>query len=208
MKKQYLESGKIVTTHGVRGEVRVQPWCDTPGFLTQFACLYLDARGSQARVVERARVHKNIVIVKFEGVEIVEDAAGLRGKTVYIDRADVELEEGECFVQDLIGCTVRDADTGADYGQVYDVRATGANDVYYLRDAAGRERLVPAIADVVLAKDLDAGIIADMKAPDVKIPGLARTADDTLRQHRLAHRREQRRQIDLNHRTIPPADGS
>ena len=108
MKKQYLESGKIVTTHGVRGEVRVQPWCDTPGFLTQFACLYLDARGSQARVVERARVHKNIVIVKFEGVENVEDAAGLRGKTVYIDRADVELEEGECFVQDLIGCTVRD----------------------------------------------------------------------------------------------------
>ena len=77
MKKQYLESGKIVTTHGVRGEVRVQPWCDTPGFLTQFACLYLDARGSQARVVERARVHKNIVIVKFEGVENVEDAAGL-----------------------------------------------------------------------------------------------------------------------------------
>ena len=136
MKKQYLESGKIVTTHGVRGEVRVQPWCDTPGFLTQFACLYLDARGSQARVVERARVHKNIVIVKFEGVENVEDAAGLRGKTVYIDRADVELEEGECFVQDLIGCTVRDADTGADY-----------------------ERLVPAIADVVLAKDLDAGVI-------------------------------------------------
>ena len=159
MKKQYLESGKIVTTHGVRGEVRVQPWCDTPGFLTQFACLYLDARGSQARVVERARVHKNIVIVKFEGVENVEDAAGLRGKTVYIDRADVELEEGECFVQDLIGCTVRDADTGADYGQVYDVRATGANDVSYLRDAAGRERLVPAIADVVLAKDLDAGVI-------------------------------------------------
>ena len=50
----------------------------------------------------------------------MEDAAGLRGKTVYIDRADVELEEGECFVQDLIGCTVRDADTGADYGQVYD----------------------------------------------------------------------------------------
>ncbi len=133
MKKQYLESGKIVTTHGVRGEVRVQPWCDTPDFLTQFACLYLDARGSQARVVERARVHKNIVIVKFEGVENVEDAASLRGKTVYIDRADVELEEGECFVQDLIGCTVR--------------------------DAAGRERLVPAIADVVLAKDLDAGVI-------------------------------------------------
>ena len=78
-------------------------------------------------MVERARVHKNIVIVKFEGVENVEDAAALRGKTVYIDRADVELEEGECFVQDLIGCTVRDADTGADYGQVYDVRATGAN---------------------------------------------------------------------------------
>lgn len=159
MRKQYLESGRIVTTHGVRGEVRVQPWCDTPDFLTQFERLYLDARGDDVRAVERARVHKNIVIVKFEGIESVEDAARLRGKTVYIDRADVTLDEGECFVQDLIGCAVRDTDTGADYGQVYDVRATGANDVYYLRDASGRERLVPAIPDVVLAKDLDAGVI-------------------------------------------------
>ena len=155
MKKEFLEIGKIVSTSGLKGEVRVQPWCDTPGFLTQFACLYLDARGSQARVVERARVHKNIVIVKFEGVENVEDAAGLRGKTVYIDRADVELEEGECFVQDLIGCTVRDADTGADYGQVYDVRATGANDVYHITFPDGRVRLIPVISDVVVSTDLE-----------------------------------------------------
>ena len=66
-------------------------------------------------------------------------------------------------------------------------------------------RSIGRVVDIAVAVH---GIIADMKAPDVKIPGLARTADDTLRQHRLAHRREQRRQIDLNHRTIPPADGS
>ena len=69
------------------------------------------------------------------------------------------VEEGEYLVQDLLGCRVVDADTGADYGQVYDVRPTGANDVYYLRDAQGRERLVPAIPQVVLELDIDGGVI-------------------------------------------------
>ncbi len=158
MKKQFLECGKIVTTHGVRGEVRVQPWCDAPEFLLEFDTLYLE-KGQQAIAVQRARVHKNIVILQLEGVGTVEEAVKLRGKVLYVNRNDVPMDDGEYFVQDLIGCTVTDVDTGADYGKIYDVRPTGANDVYYLRDDSGTERLVPAIPDVVLERDIDGGVI-------------------------------------------------
>lgn len=155
MRKEFLECGKIVAPQGLRGEVRVEPWCD-PGFLAEFRVLYLN--GSPVKV-EKARVQKNMVIIKLEGPETRDEALALRGKLLYLHRNDADLEEGEYFVQDLIGCAVVDADTGKDYGAVYDVRPTGANDVYYLRDPSGKERLVPAIPDVVLEKDIDGGII-------------------------------------------------
>ena len=121
MKKEFLECGKIVAPHGVRGEVRIEPWCE-PDFLTEFHTLYMDGKPVQ---VTAARVQKNMNVLKL----------------------------------DFIDCQVIDIDTGADYGKVYDIRPTGANDVYYLRDQEGRERLVPAIPEVVLEKDIDGGII-------------------------------------------------
>ena len=158
MKKQFLECGKIVTTHGVRGEVRLQPWCDGPEFLLDFSRLYLD-KGKTALEIERARAHKNMVILKIEGVETPEQAVALRGKVVYLDRNDVELEDGEVFVQDLIGCRVVDIDDGTEYGKVFDVIETGANGVYCLRNEQGKEWYVPVIPDVVIERDLDAEII-------------------------------------------------
>ena len=158
MKKQFLECGKIVTTHGVRGEVRVLPWCDAPSFLEGFGTLWLD-RGRTPLTVERARAHGNVVILKLAGVETVEAAAAYRNKVLYVSREDIPLEEGEYLVQDLIGCAVVDADTGRDYGKIYDVRPTGANDVYYLRDEAGTERLVPSIPSVVLERDVEGGVV-------------------------------------------------
>lgn len=158
MKKEFLECGKIVTTQGIKGEVRVQPWCDGPDFLLDFETFYFD-EGKSTVAVEKARVQKNVVILKLAGADTVEAAAALRGKVIYVKRADVPMEEGECFVQDLLDCTVLDADTGANYGKVFDVQATGANNVYYLRDDAGVERLVPALPEVVISRDLDAGII-------------------------------------------------
>lgn len=158
MKKKFIECGKIVATQGIKGEVRIQPWCDAPDFLLDFDAFYLD-EGGRELAVEYSRAQKNIVVVKFEGSESVEQAAAMRGKVIFLKREDVPLEPGECFVQDILGCTVIDVDTGADYGKIYDVRPTGANDVYYLKDDAGVERLVPAIPAVVLEKDIDAGII-------------------------------------------------
>lgn len=155
MKKEFLECGRIVAPQGIKGQVRVEPWCD-PGFLAEFETVYMD--GTPVTVTD-GRVQKNMAILKLEGVETRDDALALRGKMLYINRKDAHLEEGEYFVQDLIGCSVVDIDNGADYGKIYDIRPTGANDVYYLRDDQGKERLVPVIPSVVLEKDVDNGLI-------------------------------------------------
>lgn len=149
MQKKYLEIGKIVTVHGLNGTVKVQPWCDDAEFLCEFDVLY---RGTQAipMEIEQARVQKNMALVKFKGVDTVEQAQALRNTVLYMDRDDVELEDGTYFIQDLLGLSVVDVDNGTDYGTIADVLQTGANDVYLLRDGAGRERLVPVIPDVVL----------------------------------------------------------
>ena len=156
MRKQYLECGKIVAVHGLRGDVRVQPWCDSPETLTAFATLYLD-KGAVPMTVEKARVQKNMVLLKLEGVDTPEAAQALRGKVLYLNREDDILEEGQYYVQDLLGLEVADADTGRVYGILQDVSQTGANDVYHVAFPDGRVELVPAIPQVVVKIDIEAG---------------------------------------------------
>lgn len=156
MKKQYIEAGKIVGTHGLKGEVRIDPWCDSAAFLCRFKRLF-DAAGSEKKVMS-AKVHKNQAIVRFEGVNRVEEADLLRGKIVYINRDDVRLPAGTHFIQDLLGLRVEDADTGVLYGIITDVLKTGANDVYQVT-SNGQDYLVPVIPDVVIEKNIDGGVI-------------------------------------------------
>ncbi|MDF2566567.1 MAG: rimM [Oscillospiraceae bacterium] len=154
-KSLYLEIGKIVSTHGIHGEVRVQPWCNTPEFLTEFYFLYLDRQKKRIEI-ERSRAQKNIVIMKIQGVDDIEQALALRNKIVYASREDMELEEGSYFIQDLIGIKVIDADNSEkSYGTLTDVLQTGANDVYQITDENKKEVLIPAIADVVIKTDLE-----------------------------------------------------
>lgn len=101
MKKQYLEIGKIVNTHGIRGDIKVQPWCDSPDFLAEFDTLY--RKDQSPIVITSAKVHKGCVLMHVEGVDTVEQAQALRGMTLYMNRDDVELEEGAFFIQDVIG---------------------------------------------------------------------------------------------------------
>lgn len=159
MKKQFLDTGKIVGTHGIRGEVRIEPWCDSPEFLAAFRKLYLDDRGE--RFIEvKSRPHKNITLAKIKGVHTVEAAERLRGKIVYINRDDITLDEGVHFVQDLIGLDVVDADDGAKrYGTLTDVLRTGANDVYEITDGSGKTTLAPVIDEVVVEINTDGGYV-------------------------------------------------
>lgn len=158
MKKQYLEVGKVVGAHGVRGELRVNPWCDSPDFLSSFKALYFDEGKTKLKV--KCRPHKNIVLVTVDGVSSIEEAEKLRGKILYIDRNDVKLPKGKNFVQDLIGCKVFDADDeNVEYGEIIDVFKTGANDVYTVKASDGKEYLVPVIDSVVILKNVDDGKI-------------------------------------------------
>ncbi len=156
MKKQFLEAGKIVGTHGLKGEVRIDPWCDSAAFLCRLKALY-DAEGTKWKVVS-AKVHKNVAIIQFGHIHSIEQADLLRGKIVYMNRDDVKLPEGTCFIQDLLGLSVADADTGEQYGVITDVLKTGANDVYQV-SKNGRDYLIPVIPDVVIEKDIDGGLI-------------------------------------------------
>ena len=107
--KQFLETGEIVNTHGIRGEVKLLPWADAPEFILEFDELYIDGR---AYAIESARVQKTCVLLKLEGVDTVEEAIKLRGKVVSVDRTDIELEEGSYFIADLIGLPVFAGFTG------------------------------------------------------------------------------------------------
>ncbi len=155
--KQYLETAKIVATHGIRGEVRCQYFCDSAEFLCEFDELYLDKNGEKPVEIARAYPHKNVVIMKIEGVDTVEDAQKLIGKTLYMNRDDVELDEGVYFIQDIIGLTVKDIDSGEVYGKISEVYQNGATDVYSIKKENGTELMFPYIDEVVKKIDIDAG---------------------------------------------------
>ena len=146
--KQFLEIGKIVAVQGLKGEVRVEPWCDSQEFLCEFDTLYFD-KGATVVEVQRSHPHKNIVLMKIEGIDTPEQAQTLRGRVLYMDRNDVELEEGTFFVQDLIGLEVSDADSGEVYG-------TLTNAVYQI-DSGDKDYLIHAIPDVVVKTDIEGG---------------------------------------------------
>lgn len=153
--EQYLEIGKVVSTHGLRGELRVDPWCDSPQFLCQFKTLYL--KKGETKLSVSSRPHKTIAIVKAKGIDTIEEAEKLRGRVLYINRSDARLAPGEYFIQDLMGLDVIDIDTSKSYGKITDVLKTGANDVYQVTDEKEKDYLIPVIDDVVKEIDINGG---------------------------------------------------
>ena len=111
--KAYLEAGQFVTTHGVLGELKLYPWADGPEFIACLPRLYISPQGGAPLELERVRAHKGMCIVKLRGVDGMDAARAYIGKTAYFARADAKLPPGRYFVQDIIGCEVRDAATGA-----------------------------------------------------------------------------------------------
>ncbi|MEA5050330.1 MAG: ribosome maturation factor RimM [Oscillospiraceae bacterium] len=158
--KQYLEAGRVVATHGVRGEVRLQPWCDAPSDLCGLKALYLDEDGARRLDAVSLRPQGNMLIAAFRGYDSIEAARPLIGRILYLDRGELTLPQGSCFVADLLGCAVVDADTGERYGTLEAVDNYGANDVYTVRLAAGGECLIPAVDDIVVQRDPQRGVVA------------------------------------------------
>lgn len=156
MKQQFIETGKITGTHGIHGEMRVQPWCDMPEDLLQYKTLYLDTAGYERLEVVGMRVHKTMVILKAKGIDSIPRAEAFRERVVYLHRDDLNLEEGQYLVADLIGCQVFHTQTGNPLGEITDVSQTGANDVWHIQKDR-KEYLIPAIPLVVDEVDIDSG---------------------------------------------------
>ena len=151
MKLEQVEVGQIVNTHGVRGEMKVQPWCDTPEQFLTFPTLYLDCAPVKPAAV---RIHKSIVLLTLPGVEDMDAALHLKGKVLSVRREDIHLPEGRYLNAELIGLSVLDAETGRAVGTIRDVLVYPANNVLVVKGE--KEYLIPAVPAVIENTDLDA----------------------------------------------------
>lgn len=155
MKNKFLEAGEIVNTHGVKGEVKIMPWADSPEFLCQFDTLYMD--GNAVKVLA-ARPHKTMVLATLEGIDTVEKAMRLKGKVLSIDRTGIELPDGRHFLADLMGLTVLDNATGEELGTIEDILTPPAHEVYVVR-GKGKEYMIPAVDAFLAETNVEGGYI-------------------------------------------------
>lgn len=153
-----LQVGIITSTHGVRGEVKVYPTTDDPRRFRRLKEVVLDTGKEKLNLeIEGVKFFKQFVIVKFKGLDNINDIEKYRQKSLYVTRKNaVRLQKDEYFIADLIGLKVQDED-GKELGTVKDVIETGANDVYEVEMADGKSLLLPAIKQCILNVDVESG---------------------------------------------------
>ena len=153
-----LQVGIITTTHGVRGEVKVYPTTDDPRRFRRLKEVVLDTGKEKMNLeIEGVKFFKQFVILKFKGLDNINDIEKYRQKSLYVTRKNaVRLQRDEYFIADLIGLKVQDED-GKELGTVKDVIETGANDVYEVEMADGKSLLLPAIKQCILNVDVENG---------------------------------------------------
>ena len=147
MKLQFVEAGEIVTTHGVRGEVKVLPWLDCPDMLCEFDRCRLDGK---EYVIEQCRVQKTCNLVKLKGIDTMEDAQKLRGKIIELYREDIDDEV--IFAAELIGVEV--FCEGKQIGKIKEVLDYPGNSVYVVKGQY--EYMIPAVKQFILSTDMEA----------------------------------------------------
>lgn len=146
--KQYLEIGKLNNTHGVKGELKMQLWCDDINYLKQLDTLYLDENGLKSVKLLSVRPQKDIAIIRLDGIDTIEKAEMLKGKVLYCNRDDAKIDKDANYIADIIGCYVVDVDTEEEYGKVVDVVNYGSCDIYDI-ESWGKHTLIPAIPDII-----------------------------------------------------------
>ena len=149
MKLQFVEAGEIVTTHGVRGEVKVLPWLDSPDMLCEFERCRIDGVEYQ---LESCRVQKTCNLVKLQGVDTMEMAQSFRGKTVELFREDID--DSVIFAAELVGVGVYC--DGNCIGEISDVLDYPGNSVYVVKNSQTKEEyMIPAVKEFILSTDME-----------------------------------------------------
>lgn len=149
-----LEVGQIVNTYGIKGFVKVVPLVDNNNQFKDFKVLYIQEKHNIHELqVEEVKFSKNLVLLKFKGIETIEQAEKLRNLYLQAKRSDIKLEEGAHFIVDLIGLEVY-TEEGILLGKLKEILQPGANDVYIVEDEEKKEILLPAIPDVIKKIDI------------------------------------------------------
>jgi 16S rRNA processing protein RimM len=156
----FLRVGVITTTHGIKGEVKVFPTTDDVNRFKKLEQVILDTGKEHIELeIEGVKFFKQLVILKFKGIDNINDIEKYKGKDLLVSRENaVKLNKDEYFIFDMIGLKVV-TDTQEELGELVEVLATGANDVYVVKNTAGKEILLPAIKDCILEVDMDSKII-------------------------------------------------
>lgn len=156
MEKQ-LQAGVITSTHGIRGEVKVFPTTDDAQYFRELKKVYLDTGKEQIPLeIEHVKFFKQFAILKFKGINNINDIEKYKGKSLMIDREDASpLGEDEYYIGDMIGMDVYTDDPAEHFGVLRDVLETGANDVYIIDSNRHGEVLVPAIRQCILRVDTE-----------------------------------------------------
>ncbi len=154
---QYIQTGEIVSTHGLTGELKIYPHADYPEVLLEFDTFYIKKNKMhyQELKANSLRVHKNMVLVKFEGIDSVELARNLIGSEIYLNKEEIELPEDRYFVSDLIGCKIIDDESNKIYGKIHDIKFLGASDIYYIKNEDGKEFMFPAVDEFIVSTDVE-----------------------------------------------------
>lgn len=157
---KYLEIGQIVNTFGIKGMVKIKPFTDDINRFDRLKKIYISNKnGKKEYQIQEVKYHKNMVLMKLEGVDTPEQADLLRQSYLLVDRAEEEpLEEGVYYIVDLLGLEVYTDDNKL-LGKVDDIFNTGSNDIYVVKDEMGKQILLPGISDVLKNVDLEKGKI-------------------------------------------------
>ena len=155
MKQAFIEAGRITNTHGVRGEVKIEVWLDSPADLQHYRRVFIDG---QERKLLAARPQNRFSIAKLDGVDDVNAAMPFKGKTVFIAREDAPLLPGAYFLQDLLDARVVLED-GSPVGVLTEILERPANNVYVVNDPEGKEILIPAVPAFILGADAEEGVV-------------------------------------------------
>lgn len=157
---KYLEIGQIVNTFGIKGMVKIKPFTDDINRFDRLETIYIETKKVKKEYkIEEVKYHKNMVLMKLEGIDTVEGADKLRQSYLLVDRDKEEpLEEGVYYIVDLLGLEVY-TDEGQLLGKVDDIFNTGSNDIYVVKDELGKQVLLPGIPEVLKEVDLEKGKI-------------------------------------------------
>ena len=154
--QEFLEIGQIVNTFGIKGVVKIKPFTDDIKRFDNLEKVYVETNKNKKQYeIEEVKYHKDMVLIKFKGIDKIEDAELLRNSYLKVDRKDEpELDEGTYYIVDLLGLDVY-SDEGNLLGKLDDIFNNGSTDIYVVKDELGKQLLLPAISDVIKEINLE-----------------------------------------------------